>query len=85
MLALKLTSRSNRIAYLKEQLKDQGFIEDPTDTNMEVSPEMAVIIEEIKDAKKTPSLTSEDLSKFVNGDRSYSTFYSTFTKENIMN
>ena len=47
---------------------------------------MAVIIEKIKDAKKTPSLTNMDLSDFVNGeDRNCSPFYTTFTKPKIMN
>ena len=87
VFALKLAKRSNLIAELKVQLKGEGFIEDcAADTNMEVTPAMAVIIEKIKDAKKTPSLTNMDLSDFVNGeDRNGSPFYSTFTKAKIMN
>ncbi len=87
VFALKFAKRTTRIAYSKMQLKGQGFIEDcAADTNMEVTPAMAVIIEKIKDAKKTPSLTNMDLSNFVNGeDRNGSPFYSTFTKEKITN
>ena len=53
---------------------------------MEVTPAMTVTIKQIKEAKRTPSLTNADLSDFVNGDtREGSPFYSTFTKAKIMN
>ena len=61
--------RSNIIAVLKEQLKELGFIEDCTDTAMEVTPEMRDILEQIKEAKKTPSLKNSDLSASVSRNK----------------
>ena len=87
VFALKLAMRSNRIAELKDQLNEVGFIEDCTDTTMEVTPAMRGILEQLKEARKTPSLTNADLSAFVSGNKdespSLSPFYSTFTKDKI--
>ena len=50
---------------------------------MKVNPAMKAVIEGIKENKKTPSLTNVDMSRFFNGDKHGSPFYSTFTKDEL--
>ena len=85
----KLATRSDHIKNIKEDLRGLGFREEyDQDDNNIVTPAMKVVLNRLKDAMKTVSLTNDDLSLIVNGkpnDRLNSPFFSTFTKEKITN
>ena len=78
----KLTSRSNRIKSLREELKQLRA------TDAEPNQDETDLLKQLKEALRTPSLTNDDLSLIVCGkptdSPTLSPFASTFTKEKII-